>query len=224
MEKEWSSPYAVPVDRVTWPLPVRAFGQAVSVIFHPLFIPSYLTAYLLYIDPYAFAEMGPQLKFYKIAAVFFSTAFLPFFSVVLMKLLGFIKSIFLTSSRDRIIPYMASMIFYFNIWYVARNLHDSRFLVAMLLAVFLSSIAGLMANIYYKISMHGIAVGATLVLFLWMSFSGPAFNGFWLSMAVLVTGLVCTARLIVSDHRPFDIYSGLVAGAVCQLVAIAFAG
>ena len=215
----------VPVeDSNAWPSPVRFFGNLVSVIFHPLFIPAYITAFLLFADPYAFAGITYKGRWAKLISVSYNTAFLPFFSVVLMKLLGFIKSIFLRTQKDRIIPYIVSMIFYFNAWYVSKNLHDNSALVAMLLSVFLCCIAGMMANIYYKISMHGIAVGALLILFIWMSFSGVYYTGPYLSFAILITGLVCTARFIVSDHNAFEVYSGLLVGGLCQLVAIAIAG
>jgi len=208
----------------TWPASIRAFGHIVSFVFHPLFIPSYITAFLVFADPYAFAGMTGKAKVFRLISVAFSTAFLPLFSVLLMKQLGFIKNIFLRSQKDRIIPYIVCMIFYFWAWYVSKNLRDNTALVVMLLAVFLSCIAGMMANIYYKISMHGIAVGALFVLFMWMAFNGSIAGGAYLSIAIFITGLVCTARFIVSDHNPFEIYSGLVVGAVCQLVAVGIAG
>lgn len=204
----------------TWPAPVRLFGHITSFLFHPLFVPSYIAAFIIYADPYAFAAMNEKAKIFKLISVVFSTAFLPLFSVALMKQLGFIDSIMLHSRKDRIIPYIVSMIFYFWAWYVSKNLHDSPAMTAMLLAVFVSCIAGMMANIYYKISMHGIAAGALFILFLWMAFNGAAASGYWLAIATVVTGLVCTARLIVSDHTGFEVYSGVLAGALCQLVAI----
>jgi len=224
MENNGSLELSPETNHYTWPAPVRIFGHIVSFIFHPLFIPAYITAFLVFADPYAFAGMTDKAKVFKLISVAFSTAFLPLFSVLLMKQLGFIKSIFLRSQKDRIIPYIVCMIFYFWAWYVSKNLHDNSALVAMLLAVFLSCIAGMMANIYYKISMHGIAVGALLVLFIRMAFNGSIAGGAYLSIAIFITGLVCTARFIVSDHNPFEIYSGLFVGAVCQLVAIAIAG
>jgi hypothetical protein len=224
MENEALIELSPAANNYTWPAPVRLFGHIVSFIFHPLFIPSFITAFILYADPYAFAGMNDKAKVFKLVSVIFSTAFLPLFSVALMKQLGFIKSIFLRSQKDRIIPYIVSMIFYFWAWYVSKNLHDSPLLTAMLLAVFLSCIAGMMANIYYKISMHGIAVGALFILFVWMASNGTVAFGSWLAIATLITGLVCTARFIVSDHSGFEIYSGLMVGALCQLVAIAIAG
>ncbi|MEO6316798.1 MAG: hypothetical protein ABIU63_15305 [Chitinophagaceae bacterium] len=224
MHNETSITLSTAPGHSNWPAPVKIFGHLVSFVFHPLFIPSYITAYLLYADPYAFAGMSEKGKIFKLISVVFSTAFLPLFSVALMKQLGFIKSIFLRSQQDRIIPYIVCMIFYFWAWYVSKNLHDSPALTAMLLAVFLSCIAGMMANIYYKISMHGIAVGALFILFIWMASNGTVAAGTWLALATIITGLVCTARFIVSDHTSFEIYSGLLAGALCQLVGIAIAG
>ncbi|MBS1564291.1 MAG: hypothetical protein JST39_07865, partial [Bacteroidetes bacterium] len=115
-------------------------------------------------------------------------------------------------------------IFYFWIWYVYHNLHESDEMTAMLLSVFIASIVGLMANIYFKISMHGLAAGSLLVFFLWLAFTGSVQMGGYLSLAVLVTGLVCTARFLVSDHSPFELYAGLAGGILCQLVAIMIAG
>jgi hypothetical protein len=200
--------------------PIRFFANLVSFVFHPLFIPSYIMAFLLYKHPYAFAGITQQLKTFRIISVFFITAFLPAFSVFLMKQLGFIESIMLRSQKDRIIPYIVSMIFYFWAWYVSRNIHENEAVVSMLLATFIASIAAMMANIYFKISMHAMAVGVMFIFFLWLSFNGTVALGLYLPLSIFITGLVCTARLIVSDHSPFEIYSGLFIGMLCQWVAI----
>src|SRR5436190_372556 len=180
MENEASIEIPPAENNYVWPAPVRALGHIVSFVFHPLFIPSYITAFLVFADPYAFAGMNDKAKIFRLISVMFSTAFLPLFSVLLMKQLGFIKSIFLRSQKDRIIPYIVCMIFYFWAWYVSKNVHDNTALIVMLLAVFLSCIAGMMANIYYKISMHGIAMGALFVLFMWMAFNGSIAGGAYL--------------------------------------------
>ncbi len=224
MENEASIAINPSANNYSWPQPIRSFGHIVSFIFHPLFIPSYITLLFVYADPYAFAGMNDRLKLFKVFSVVFTTAFLPLFSVLLMKQLGFIQSIFLRTQKDRIIPYIVSMIFYFWAWYVSKNVHDNPAETAMLLSVFLCCIAGMMANIYYKISMHGIAIGSLLILFFWLAYSGNTIGSAWLYIAILITGLVCTARFIVSDHNSFEVYSGLLIGALCQAVAILIAG
>jgi hypothetical protein len=195
-----------------------------SLLFHPLFLPTYVTAFLLYIHPYAFAGLVEKFKVFKLFGVFFTTAFLPAFSVFLMRRLGFIESIFLRTQKDRIIPYVTAMIFFFWAWYVSKNQSENPpALTAFLLATFLANIAALMANIYFKISMHAIAAGALFLFFCWLSLTSNFSFTVYLSAATVITGLICTSRFIVSDHRAFEIYGGLLAGVICQAVAIAVA-
>ncbi|MBS1567587.1 MAG: hypothetical protein JST39_24600, partial [Bacteroidetes bacterium] len=106
-----------------YPPALRFAGHLISVVFHPLFIPSWIAAFLIFKHPYAFISAPFKLKVFRFISVFFSTAFLPAFSVFLLRQLRFIDSIFLRTQKDRIIPYITSMIFYFWIWYVYHNLH-----------------------------------------------------------------------------------------------------
>jgi hypothetical protein len=39
-----------------------------------------------------------------------------------------------------------------------------------------------------------------------------------LSLALLLAGVVCTSRMIVSDHRPKEIYTGFFVGLLCQFI------
>jgi hypothetical protein len=214
---------SVNTDKNSQPAALCFFAQLVSFLFHPLFIPAYITAFLLYKHPYAAAGVGEKLKLFRFFSAVFITAFLPAFSIFLMKQLGFIESIFLRTQKDRIIPYIVSMVFYWWAWHVSKNLHFDSSFIALFLATFIGCIAGMMANIYFKISMHGIAVGALFVFFVWMAFSGTVMAGSYLAVATIITGLVCTARLMVSDHRPVEIYAGLFTGMLSQWIAIGIA-
>ncbi len=68
--------------------------------------------------------------------------------------------------------------------------------------------------------MHAIAVGGMAMFFLLHAFGQQDVTGIYFSFAILVAGVVCTSRLIVSDHSQSEIYLGLVAGALCQVIAI----
>jgi hypothetical protein len=151
------------------------------------------------------------------------TFFFPLFSVFIARRLGLIRSMQLHTTRDRIIPYVMVMIFYFWVWYVFKNLPDTPSVAThFLLGSFLAICAAWMCNIYYKISMHAVAAGGLFLFFLLFSFNDPYGSGLYLSLATLITGLVCTSRFIVSDHSAFDIYTGLVAGALTQWIAWQF--
>jgi hypothetical protein len=163
------------------------------------------------------------MKFFRLISVVFSTAFLPALSVFLMwRLKLVITSLQLRTQQERIIPYLVAMIMYFWCWYVWKNKDSPPEMVLFLLGAFLSVCAAWLLNIPMRVSMHTTSMGALLTFFLILALRDPAFNGVYLSVAILIAGLVCTSRLIVSHHTTTEIYIGLLAGAVSQLVALNF--
>lgn len=204
----------------TQPLYLRVFGHLVSYVFHPLFIPVYVTAFLLYIEPYAFAGLNPAQKTFKLISIFFNTTFLPGFAVFLMYKLRLIKSMYLNTQRERIIPYAVAMVFYFWVWYVSKNQTENpQIFKVFLLGSFLAVCATWMLNINSKISMHSTAAGGLICFALLLSFNTQDPSALYLSYAILITGLVCTARFLVSDHSRSEIYLGLASGIITQLIA-----
>ncbi len=223
--KDFSSPQTARVPlHFHWIL--RFLAQFFSVIFHPLFIPVMAAWFLAFLQPGYFTGISPHEKTMIVIRVGYNTIFYPALVVVLLKALGFSKSIFLKTQRERIVPYIATNIFYFWVFLVFRNQPEvPLILTGFIFGAFLASSAALIANIYFKISMHALGVGSLCGLILIIIFSGFTFSIFLTTMLVfLITGIVCTSRLIVSDHKPFDIYSGIAISLLCQLIAYAFIG
>lgn len=202
---------------------VRWAAQLVSVVFHPVFVPVYVIAFLLFIHPFQFTGFSPQQKVLVLGQAVAMYLFFPLVTVLLLKALHFIQSIRLERQKDRIIPLVACGIWYFWVWYVWRNLPEyPKELVHFALAIWISSWAALMINVRMKISLHAISLGISLAFLLRLAFTQDISFGFYLAIALLITGLVCTARFIVSDHTETELYSGLLVGAVSVLVAGVF--
>ena len=206
------------------PLVLRIIAYVFSVVFHPLFIPVIATWYLAFLQPGYFTGMPTQDKTMILIRVASNTIFFPLLTVLLLKAVGFIKSIFLKTQRERIIPYIATNLFYFWMYLVFKNQAEvPLILTGFVFGIFLASSLALLANIYFKISMHALGVGALSGLMLLIIFSGLSYAIFLPAMIVFIlTGIVCTSRLIVSDHTPFDIYSGLLIGILSQMIAYIF--
>ena len=198
---------------------LKLVATIISFIFHPLFIPLFITYFLIHAYSYKFAGYDEWSSLKKILQVFVNCTFLPLVSVLLLKALGFIDSIFLRTQRDRIAPYIICMIFYFWNWYVFKNNHEVKELVSMSMAIFIASIIGFLMNISGKISMHAMAVGVMSTFLALLAMNDSTNISSYLAIAVLIAGAVCTARLIVSDHSQKEIYFGLFAGIVSQLAA-----
>ena len=202
------------------PSVIKFVAHFFSYVFHPLFIPLYATWFLTFVHPYLFAGFSVQQKTWLLIRIAYTMVFFPLITVLLLKALGFIKSMLLTTQQDRIIPYIACGIFFFWAYLVFRNQPNiPSVLTAFTFAVFISSSVALMANIYFKISMHAIGMGGLLGLFLIIMYSNTMLMTLPLSVAFLLTGIVCTSRLIISDHTSKEIYAGLFVGIACQWVA-----
>lgn len=200
---------------------VRFFAHFFSVLFHPLFIPFYVVSFLILYHPSYFSGFSEYSKTKLLFSTALNTVFFPAFAVLLMKGLGFIKSVFLHSQQDRIGPYLANMIFYF---WMARIFFKfepqlTPVLAAFMTGVFLTTSIALIANIFYKISMHALGCGGLLGTFLIIMYTNSMLMTWPLSLALLITGIACTSRLIISNHSQKEIYSGLLVGLLCQFAA-----
>jgi hypothetical protein len=204
---------------------IRFVAHFISILFHPLLITCYVIAFLLFVHPFLFAGFGNQLKLFRFLSVFVTSFFLPVFSIFLCWRLGFVQSMLLRSARDRIIPYVIVMVFYFWVWYVYHNQEENPpESVAFLLGSFLAVCGAWFCNIFFKISMHATAAGGLVMFFLLFSFHDPYASGLYLSLSILLGGLICSARLIVSDHHPVDIYAGLLVGMISEALGWVFNG
>jgi len=199
----------------------RIFAAVISVLFHPLFIPLYVSCFLLFWHPTVFAGFDFLQKIRVLATVFVNLTLLPAFTVFLLWRLKFVDNILLRTSKERIIPYAAMMFFGFWAWNVFNHLsYSPPVFTQFLLGTFIAIIAGWMANIYYKISMHGLAIGGLLFFTIYVSLTMEGSGGQYIAAAIIITGLTATARLLISDHKGFDVYSGIAVGAAAQAIAL----
>ena len=202
------------------PPAIKLFAHFFSYIFHPLFIPVYVAWFIAFVNPVYFSGFNLQQKTWIIIRIAYTMVFFPFITVLLLKGLGFSKSIFLKTQQERIIPYIACGIFFFWAYLVFRNQPEiPKILTAFTFGVFLSSSAALLANISMKISMHAIGMGGLLGICLVIMTQNTMLMTWPIALALLITGIVCTSRMIVSDHTAKEIYAGLFLGLACQLVA-----
>lgn len=196
------------------------FARFISFVFHPLLVGVYMAMYMLFFNPVYFTYMHPGEKIMNIATIFNNNFIFPMVVVLLLKGLGFSKSIYLETQKERIVPYMASIIFFFWTWYVFYNKPDMpQMMKDMLQGIFYASIVGMIANIYFKISMHAMGVGGALMLMILVLMEGSMMSGIPIIITIFITGLVISARMIASDHEKGDLIVGFIVGMGAQLLA-----
>ena len=197
-------------------------ANIISYAFHPVFIPVYVMVFLVFVHPYIFAGIAYRDKVMTIAQGVLMYTFFPVITVLLLKGLGFITSLHLRTQRERMIPLLATMTWSFWMWNVWKNLPGSpNELVVFSLSAFIATIMAWLMNIYFKVSLHAISVGTLVAFIFYLAFSGVGTDsiGVYISIAMLLAGLVCTARLMVSNHSAPEIYVGFIGGILSLLIA-----
>lgn len=205
------------------PVALTIIAKLFSYLFHPLFVPTYFFIYLMQFYAFEFAGITDwQLKL-RLFGVFWMTAFFPAFAVFLLWRLKFSDGIFLRTQKERIVPYIITMFFYWWMHYLSRNFPDQPAVLKFFYTgIFICSVAGLLANNSYKISMHAMGVGGFAAALVLTSFYYQQTDGIAISLAVLVAGLVCSARLLLNEHTLKEVYTGLIAGVLCQCISYYF--
>ena len=198
----------------------RATANFFSYLFHPLFISTYVLAFLLFVHPMAFSEFDHTTRVFRLITIVFCNVFLPLFSVFLMwRLKLFVTSMYLTDQKERIVPYIVAMVFYWWTWNLFKNLPDTPLIAIQFLAgSFLALVGAFLCNIWFKVSIHTVALGNALMFFFLFTFTDDYASGLYLSIAVGVTGIVASSRLAVGQHTTFEVWAGLIIGMLAQLI------
>ena len=209
--------------RPVQPAILRIVAKIISYIFHPLFIPVYLIWFYVKSQPHLFSGFSPRERNFLIIRFGAIYTMFPLFTILLLKALKFVKSIYLKTQHERVFAYIICMVYYWWMWYVLHNQPEFAGDIVMLaLAIFIVSILGLLANIVMKVSMHAMSVGVAITFLMIMGFSQDVSFTVYISIALLITGIVCTSRMIVSDHTAQEIYTGLFIGIISQVIAYWF--
>ena len=151
-----------------------------------------------------------------------------------MKPLGLIKTLQMEDKLERTGPYILSGVFY--LW-LYKNLDSTGQAPALFNTFVLGATIGLFfaffINIFTKISAHAVGMGGLVAMLLVTTFlwSGGTFGiatssgtlqlslTALLAVAVVLAGLVGTARLALGAHVPADLWRGYAAGGIAVLLA-----
>lgn len=202
------------------PWALRFSARLLSWVFHPLFVGAMMMFFLAYVHPTLFLAVPERTKALRMVTYVNNNVVFPSLVVLLMRGLGFSRSLHLDDRQERIVPYMASVIFFFWTFHVFRNQPGMPSVVTdMCQGVFLSACCSLVLNAFMKVSMHAVGVGGLLGL-MWVLLSSGQLHAAWpMAMSVLVAGMVCSSRLLVTDHTNAEIVMGLTIGFAMQLLA-----
>lgn len=213
---------------------LKPFAQFISLVFHPVFLFVYIIVLLLLINPYMFG-FGNIIEAKDLLMIVTLTVVpIPIIVVLMQKGLGLSDSIYLRNKRERIGPYLVSALLYLSLYLqLAKTNSANAFQVATMGAV-IALFGAFFINNFFKISLHAIGAGAlmSMLVLTVMFYSrstyilriGDLFMGEYktisvLYLSVILSGVICSSRLLLKQHNLQEIYSGLVLGFFATLIA-----
>lgn len=194
---------------------IKKIASFLSVLFHPLFLFFYLILYLVYFtDLFILYRYSPHL-WMLLLYVFLNTIVIP-----LILILFYSRDLMMRDKEKRTIPYMimivvyALMLFFFIKFYISALV--LRFLIALIIGLICLSII----NIFYKPSLHSLAMGTLLVFFIRIYFLQPGMFFYPLMIVLLITGIIGSTRLVLDAHTNGELLAGYCIGTVVTLVVL----
>lgn len=160
-------------------------------------------------------------KRFILLVVLFSTGILPMLSVAILALNPRFD-ISMQNSRDRIIPLLTSSAFYYLGYLLLNKMKAFPVFKLFMIASVLVIVLLLLISFKWKISNHMAAMGALAGTFIALSFRSGVNPVGPITLVILVSGIVGSARLLLEKHNIWQITAGFFSGFLILYLVIYF--
>jgi hypothetical protein len=200
---------------------MKTLSQIISYIFHPLIIPT-IGVFIIFNSGTYMSNLIPEAKQLIYILVFTSTFLFPVLIMPFLLWQKIINSVYAETSKERIIPILLTLIFYYFGYYIISSYNISGLIRAFYLASIISLTVTFFINIKWKISTHMIGLGGLVGLVIGISLRLDVDLIIYLILLVFISGLVGSARLKLNSHNIHQISAGFYIGVLVVLSTILF--
>lgn len=200
------------------------WARLISIVFHPLFMPTYFFSLLALTLPQLLEPIVPTLQRKFILFVFLVTAILPLLNVGIFKVFGTIGSFAMPYRRERLLPFVFISLIYVVVTYLfhlhARmNLNDNflKFMVIIDLLVIFATLA----TFFFKVSVHSVSVWGLIGILVPLNKITEVNSIFYPTVGLIaLAGFIMAARLETGAHNPREVMWGAVLGLTTGLAGM----
>lgn len=192
----------------------KRIAQVISVIFYPLFVPTYAFAILVTLPAYFAVLMNPQAKWLIVGLIFLMTCLVPTILFYIMYNTRMVSTKYLSAKEDRTLPYIISIIFFYITFYILKKLQISPVYYYFIIGATMLNVIVMGINFFWKISSHMASVGALTGMAVGLSYFLGTFYFGLIALTLLAAGITGFARLKLQEHTPAQVYAGFLVGFV----------
>ena len=198
------------------------FAQFVSILAHPLFMPSYAFGLLMYNNPYINMMISDSTKTIILIILSLFTIGLPIITAVILKQMRVIDSIYMKTSEERKWPFIFTLAWYYLALQLLSKLYiPQSFLLLMLGAISAIGLA-LIITLKWKVSIHMLGIGGVIGAIIGISQRFQFDHTNLLIILLLFAGLVGFARLKTHSHNYRQVYVGFLLGVAVEWLTILY--
>lgn len=193
-------------------------AQGISLVFSPFYLPVLAFVVLFFFSYLSYTSWAYSLG--VIGMVYFFTVLLPRLGIFVYRRLNGWTRHQLSRRERRIVPYILSIVSYTTLLVLMDYLRMPRFTQGIVAGALGIQIVCALVNPWMKVSTHAAASGGligALVAFSVMLHFDPTS---WLCLAILLSGLVCTARLVLRQHTLGELGVGVLIGIINGFMAL----
>ena len=187
---------------------LKYFSILISIIFHPLII----SAYTFYILVYQIEDnLSNKNNIFFICLIF--SNIIPIITVLYLKYKKIISDLDASIKEHRILPLSLGVVYASLGFIFLYNIQANLYVQGLMFSYITNSIIIILITKYWKISIHAIGVtGPFAVLYL--------FGYENISLMILITILVCAARIILNAHDFKQVTIGSIFGFLSTFLQI----
>jgi hypothetical protein len=192
---------------------VRAAAKAISILFHPLLLTTYLVLLLgIFFPPMLLIKPATLLPI--AGFVFMVTFVLPAFNLLTFRYFGNISSLSLNGHRERILPFFFIALIYILVTALFYyRLPISANFIKLMIIISSLVLASAIVTVFYKISIHSLALWGGVGILLPLNKAVEEAALLWPTVGVILcAGLVMSSRLLLNAHVPREIMFGSLLG------------
>jgi hypothetical protein len=191
---------------------MTSLAKVVSAILHPLCMPLLTLSLLLAVDGYLAHRLGLFAYLFVLLTI---NTLAPALSLWILKRRGVISDWDIQTRAERPLPFLLVLAYYLMAYALVVNstaVEVPLFYRNVLLALVVAIGSAWVVTWKAKISMHMLAQGGILGVYLHVALTDQFWDMRWLSALLLSAGLVGWSRLHLGAHTAGEVYAGFVLG------------
>ena len=196
------------------------WADGLSWVLHPFLQPLYLITLLLTCT--AFAGYSWTVRLYLWGVVILYTMLIPALALCMLRALGRLSDYRIDNRHERILPLSIGAVCYLLCALTLSRIGSAVFIRKFMVAAACCELMALFVSLRWKISLHLTGMGALTAMFVTMNFIGVGNMLLPLSVIVLASGALASARLYLGCHNGAQIFVGFCGGFVVATLAVLF--